>query len=287
MKRMVMVHGMRQEGKHPDALRQSWENSLNAAWKRLGLNKPKYEIAMPFYGDVLAKLTHELRTGAGGVVARGGSTSASDFEIAALRQIAGRAGVDDAEIRGHLASEVIARGPANWEWVQAIGRALERKIPGLGTWALEFVEQVDAYLGRPHIKRAVDGVVTPALAQADRETVVVSHSLGTIVAYRILRADVGIGPTPLFATLGSPLGIRAVTDRISPPKLAIPSKVGRWVNGTDERDYVALYAKLDASNFVNGIENWDEIQNRPEDAHFIGDYLSNDRVAKAIHEALT
>jgi len=65
-----------------------------------------------------------------------------------------------------------------------------------------------------------------------------------------------------------------------------PAQVDHWLNGVDERDFVALYATLDASTFCAGIENVTDIHNREEDAHSIVDYLADERVARAIHEVL-
>ena len=77
--------------------------------------------------------------------------------------MAAKEGISDAEIRAELGQEVVARGPANWEWVQAMARVLESKIPVLGRVGLSFVRQVDAYLTRQHIQEAVDDIVRPCL----------------------------------------------------------------------------------------------------------------------------
>jgi hypothetical protein len=282
--RLVFVHGMRQEG-HPAAdLLHAWRESLNGTWDRLGLATPDIEPEMPYYGDVLDQLTREIH-GGGGVVGRGApGTALSPTEEAMIREFADAYDVDDAEIRAELSSEVVARGPANWEWVQAIGRVLERRIPLFRKIGVSLVVQVDAYLNRPHIMQAVDDIVAPFFKLGP--VVIVSHSLGTIVSYRLLR-QTNFPDVPLFVTLGSPLGINAVKDCIHPPKLAQPTQVGHWLNGVDNRDFVALYASLDADTFCAGIENIADIHNRQEDAHSIIDYLADARVARAIHGALT
>jgi hypothetical protein len=282
--RLVFVHGMRQEG-HPAAdLLHAWRESLFGTWDRLGLSRPDIEPEMPYYGNVLDQLTREMHDG-GGVIRRGAPGAAlSPTEEAMIREFADAYDVEDAEVRAELGSEVVARGPANWEWVQAIGRVLERRIPLFRKIGVSLVVQVDAYLNRPHIMKAVDDIVAPFFKPG--AVVIVSHSLGTIVSYRLLR-QTNSGNVPLFVTLGSPLGITAVKDCIRPPKLAQPAQVGHWLNGVDDRDFVALYASLDADTFCVGIENVTDIHNRQEDAHSIIDYLADARVARAIHGALT
>jgi hypothetical protein len=144
---------------------------------------------------------------------------------------------------------------------------------------------IDAYLTRPHIRGAVDAIVRPALLRGP--AVVVAHSLGTLVSFRVLRAAGAQASVPLFVTLGSPLAINAVKRHLRPPALAMPTGVGKWLNGTDERDYVALYSRLDRDSFAEGIENLSDIHNRQDDAHAIADYLADRFVAERIHAALT
>lgn len=191
--------------------------------------------------------------------------------------------IADDEIYAELGAEVVERGAVNWEWVQAIARILERKVPGLGRLGLSFVRQVDGYLTRPHIRKAVDEMVEPHLLCGS--TVVVSHSLGTIIAYRLLRKAKKKAKVPLFVTLGSPLGIDIVKRHLRPPGLTVPEGVKRWLNGTDERDYVALHARLDRKTFAEGIENVSDIDNR-NDAHAIADYLSDSTICWRIHSAV-
>lgn len=285
--RLVFVHGMRQEGKDPDLLRRVWESSLRNAWEKLGLAPVNYQLEMPFYGDELERLTADVRGGATKVVSRGAETgpaALTPLEQDLLRDLARKANVTDAEVRQELGSEVEAMGPGNWEWVQALARILERRAPILGEVALGFVRQVDSYLTRPHIRKAVDDIVAPTFANGP--TVVVAHSLGTIVSYLLLRGMANKATVPLLVTLGSPLGIATVQGYLKPPALGVPAGVAAWLNGADERDYVALVSVLDRDSFADGVVNVSDIHNREEDAHSIEDYLSNSTVAQRIHAAL-
>ncbi|HEX6360827.1 DNA/RNA non-specific endonuclease [Actinophytocola sp.] len=83
-------------------------------------------------------------------------------------------------------------------------------------------------------------VVREALRGVDGPVVVLAHSLGTIIAYDVLRElDAGELAVPLFVTAGSPLGVTEVQDLITNP-LEVPSVVSRWLNVSDLRDLVAL-----------------------------------------------
>lgn len=85
------------------------------------------------------------------------------------------------------------------------------------------------------------------------EILLISHSMGTIVAYDVLRA---LGRSPDFAgvavehfvTMGSPLGLTAVKGNIVQDhheRLRTPSCVSRtWVNFSDPQDYVCIDSHL-------------------------------------------
>jgi hypothetical protein len=285
--RLVFVHGMRQENQVPDKLRAVWEEALKRAWGNSAISP--YTLDMPFYGKVLGDLTDEVTRANDSVIARGeDSPRFTAIEEEMLRRMQRAAGISDAEIADELGQEIVTRGPANWEWLQAIARRLEKKYPSLGDWALSYVRQVDAYLTRPHIKKAVDDIVGPALlaGQASGEpTVVIAHSLGTIVSYRLLRQAPQKQHVRLYFTLGSPLGIETVKRHLLPPKLAKPECVGEWVNGFDERDYVALVSQLHDS-YGAGVTDLPALENSEADPHAIVDYLGQSLVSNRIRLAL-
>jgi hypothetical protein len=287
MMQLVFVHGMRQEHKVAAVLKNEWEKALASAWNAAGLTAPLYSLEMPFYGDVLNDLVEEVRGKKSAAIVGRGDAEPGTFtslEEDIIREMAAKEGITDLEVRGELSQEVVARGPANWEWVQGLARVLERKVPGLSGLGLGWVRQVDGYLTRPHIQQAVDGIVEPSLLRG--RTVVVAHSLGTIVAYRLLRKAGNAANIPLFVTVGSPLAIATVKQHIRPPSLQRPLGVTNWLNGTDERDYVALYSRLDRNSFAEGIENLSDIHNPQSDAHSIVDYLTDAMIAQRIHSAL-
>jgi pimeloyl-ACP methyl ester carboxylesterase len=114
------------------------------------------------------------------------------------------------------------RGPLNWEWVHAIIRAIDKYGGGLSSDSIEqFTRDVYLYTRVQTVRDAVDAIVRAQLNE--KQTIVVAHSLGTIVAYNVLRADPRALSVPLLTTVGSPLGIRAVRDQLLP--LSFPAHV--------------------------------------------------------------
>lgn len=79
-------------------------------------------------------------------------------------------------------------------------------------------------------------------------SIVVAHSLGTVVAYNLLRRDGDREHwvVPLLVTVGSPLAVTAIKRSLSPIKH--PRCVAKWYNARDGHDTVALYP-LDEHHF--------------------------------------
>ena len=174
------------------------------------------------------------------------------------------------------------RAPWNWEWVQAIIKAIDRNIPSLTQSFLEtFMRDVFIYLRSSRARSIIDGVVMERLDA--RPTIIVSHSLGTVVIYNILRNTSSLN-APLLVTLGSPLGIRAIQRRFRP--LRYPANVGSWINAFDERDVVALNP-LDQESFpvTPQIANISSIDNETNNRHGIVGYLNKSEIVLPILNA--
>ncbi len=100
-------------------------------------------------------------------------------------------------------------------------------------------KDVHAYFFRDFAER-MRAVVRAAIAGIDEPFVVVAHSLGTIVAYDVLREEASRGlEIPLFVTVGSPLAVQEIQDLVTRP-LEVPAGVRAWLNASDFRDVVAL-----------------------------------------------
>lgn len=87
---------------------------------------------------------------------------------------------------------------------------------------------------------AMRAVVRAALRSAPGPVVVIGHSLGSIIAYDVLREDASRDlDVPLFLTIGSPLAVTEIQDHVRRP-LEVPAPVAAWRNVCDARDFVAL-----------------------------------------------
>jgi len=292
--RLILVHGINQQNKDPDALRRTWIADLEK-----GLGRPGalagVDVAMPFYGDILFELAKTKRSGA---IAQGPSAdndrALAEFLAEGLDEQATGAGISAAAIRDEQerlaaeadAVEAVAQGFPMSRRINAIVGALEKISPFRGDLALRLLDQAYAYLKKPNVGPAIDAKVRPELSRGP--LVLVTHSLGTIVSFKLLRelgeqgspADV-----PLYVTCGSPLTLSTV-QRALGPSFATPANVSRWINVRDPDDFIALNRDLGRPLFSDTIENIAEFENPGQDAHSVPGYLSHPPVAKAIATAL-
>ena len=291
-RQLVLIHGRMQENKDAGELKASWVDAFKKGLDKSDLELPidESDIRFPYYGQAL----FDLVNGVDGdeiakVIVKGESDSSPElqFVLSVLEEIKKKEGVSDEDVRSLVEQKVIERGIKNWEWVQNILEALDKHVPGASKATVGwFTKDVYEYLRNPGFQSVVDEGVRKAITPGT-ETVVVGHSLGSVVSYNLLRRDgESLGwKVPLHVTLGSPLAIRAIKDLLAPIKH--PKCVGKWFNAMDERDVVPLYA-LDNTNFniSPSIENKTDVDNFTDNHHGIIGYLSDSEVAKRLHDAL-
>jgi hypothetical protein len=106
-------------------------------------------------------------------------------------------------------------------------------------------EFVRADGGRFSVRRELRSRLLKDLASARElaeKTVIVSHSMGTMVAYDVLRNCAQCPPVHTLITVGSPLGIEEVQDELISPDadhVDFPAaKLERWINVYDPLDPV-------------------------------------------------
>jgi hypothetical protein len=289
--RMILIHGINQQGKSPPQILQEWGDALRATYAQHGPDPlaKLTRIDAAFYGNTLEQLS-SVPVG-DEAIALGAEAAADDFDdfaVEALEEMALRIGATPAKIAAEAATTAVPLGAGpHKKWLKAIVRAIETVSPWRGTLALRVLGQAHAYIRNQHVHDEVNKLVRPLFVD-DEPVIVVSHSLGTIVAFSLLREFAEQSKPrqcPLFVTLGSPLGIDSVRRGFAKPRVR-PAHVQRWVNGADPEDFVALRTELTNANFGPGIENYADIENGYDNPHSITGYLSDARIAKAISESI-
>ncbi|WP_402463280.1 hypothetical protein [Isoptericola aurantiacus] len=250
MTNLVLLHGRDAGGRDPEAAEARWLDALNAGLaaagsaRRLGDD----DATFVFYGDALDAVvggvdpppitTHGLP---------GMTEDAGRFALGVAREVLGGAGAQTAP---PAVAPAALGGGSLWAALAAALAAIDRFVPGLSSAVLLlFVRDVYVYLHDAEARAALDAGVAAGF-RGDGPAVVVAHSLGSVIAYDVLRsANPGADDVPLLATLGSPLAITAVRDAVEAiAPLTWPAPVQRWVALRDPRDLLTL-RDLDADGF--------------------------------------
>jgi hypothetical protein len=289
-KRLLLVHGRAQQGKDPVVLKKEWISALTLGAKAAGLALPNgLDVAFPYYGDALDKFTREYDIPLTSDIQAKGRDSIDEnflvFQAQVAEEVRQKAGVTETQVDSEYGANPREKGPLNWEWVQATLRAIDKYGGGISQKTLEqFTRDAFLYTTRITVQKEIDRIIANELTE--EPTVVVAHSLGSIVTYHVLSSDPRPLKVPLHVTLGSPLGIRAVRDRFKPLRFPPPAKA--WYNAFDNRDVVALYPLDDGNFYVRPkIENNNTVKNHTDNRHGIVGYLDDSHVAKKILESLS
>ena len=140
-------------------------------------------------------------------------------------------------------------------------------------------------------QRFVQALLDP---QVSRPHIVVSHSMGTVIAYDCLKRVGDCAGVDGLITLGSPLGLDEVQDKLQPgwsraDGFPSPKVASRWVNLYDGLDPVCGFDPLLANDFLMGggpvVEDL-AVTNPGAWRHSVTKYLRQERFCQALHDML-
>ncbi|WP_410597347.1 hypothetical protein [Amycolatopsis sp. lyj-23] len=278
---VVGVHGIGQQYRGRHQLLAAWGPALadgleRAAGQRVTLS----EFDITFYGDLFLP---DPPIAADSVVPKSGDSDAGDELDLSAEEWA-----DVAEALAELVTpaEVAAAAAAAPKGLgriprpfQALIAAIDRRFgPAAAVLSIRELKQVRRYLREPAVRRAVDDRVRDEFPPGCR--VLIGHSLGSVVAYELLRQNPDLG-VKLLITVGSPLALRMVRDRLRVEPLPVPA----WVNVRDLRDPVACAGEL--RGWWPQIREADEIVvDNGAKAHAAERYLSRRQTGVALLRAV-
>lgn len=114
-------------------------------------------------------------------------------------------------------------------------------------------EDCERYIAEPELRGTIRERLHGALARhRGRPLVLIAHSVGSVIAYEVLRElepEDGEPHDPWihhFLTVGSPMGFPYITHELSQkrPPNRVPTTVRRWTNFADRRDPATLDVHL-------------------------------------------
>jgi hypothetical protein len=281
---LVGVHGIgkQQFGRHQ--LLAPWSRAVADGLERAhgtAVQVPNLDIV--FYGDLVwsqPKSHFKARADAVDLLEELDDDEAADLATSAAELIT------DEELSN------AEQAPPSKGYSRAPGRlprllaALDRKFGSAAVMLFvgEF-RQVRRYLRDRLIKKEVDARVREAVTADCR--VLIGHSLGSVVAFEFVRNNPG-QHLDLLLTVGSPLGLRMVRDRMADPGhgstavWGVPGNVTHWVNVRDERDPVACAGDL--TTWWPGVVDRHVVNQG--NAHAAERYLSKKETGQAILAAV-
>ena len=269
MAHVTFIHGIANKPA-PDVLQQLW---LDGLARESGLDLPArgVSVAMVYWADVLypAPLTEEEITESlgGAVPALEGVTSAAaplaktpkEAELIAglalsFGMVSGIAEVVSPLTTSAPVEEATERIPLPGFVKKRVMEAYLRDVHHY-LFNVEFSPRPgESFKVRDEIRARFVKALT-AGQQRPGPHVVVSHSMGTVIAYDCLKQVAGCPAVDGLMTVGSPLGLDEVQDGLTPGwtrENGFPSDrlSGEWVNVFDRLDPVAGFDPQLASDFL-------------------------------------
>ncbi|WP_299934270.1 hypothetical protein [uncultured Pelagimonas sp.] len=291
--RLAFVHGINNEMNTPEILEADWWQAITDGWADLGLPpKPKPKIDVGYYGKILADAAKGVKPE---VVAQGDETQRRSAALAFLQAYQVENEIEDSDVRDALADMGVVQEPVIAQgWFQrslvSAGSAIERVLSNRGQWlASGFLPQATHYIEDEGLAAQIGLIVRKAIFDVHNEpTIVVSHSLGTVVSFALLmderQEDRDI---PLFLTIGSPLAI-GMMEQILPRREDVPNNpIKKWTNAYRRDDPVTLGRPITQATLgIKGVENISDGLIERFNTHSPTAYLRSAPVAARIYAAL-
>ncbi|MBF6465690.1 trypsin-like peptidase domain-containing protein [Nocardia beijingensis] len=289
---LLFLHGRSQQGRDPEVLRREWTAGLNKGLTLAGISPvDPADAYFPFYGDRLAAL---LQTRESAVL---------DPEAMAVDRAEAMA---PATPQGRRLYEELLQGAAEdagmpvdhefaaEEGLGAFGSAIVGRLQRQLSWIAarcdlddiiiaQVFRDVATYLTDERIRQDVLACVLETVPPAGR-LVLVSHSLGTVVAMDLLTRLAPELDVAVLVTAGSPLGLDAVHDKLLVRGPHRPERVRNWTNAWAAVDPIAIGCPL-RDTWQGQLEEF-PVDNPKDRPHSIAEYLAHPAVAKIVHDGL-
>ena len=276
MAQLLGVHGIGQEQLGRHQILERWTPALADGLERAAGRSVRWpDLDLAFYGHLFLPAPSEGK----GARPHVGPTMLADLddeEIAELTEAVAEfvtpADLAAADARSAEVDKALAPLPVRV--LNLIGAVERRFPPASGVLCLGTLRQVRRYLRDPQLKAEVDKITAGAAAGA---TVLIGHSLGSVVAYEFLRQHPGHS-VQLLLTIGSPLGFGMVRRRLQAGELGPV----RWVNVRALNDPVTAAGAL--VQWYPRVTEPQPVKNG-KDSHAARHYLGKKAVGMAVLEA--
>jgi pimeloyl-ACP methyl ester carboxylesterase len=267
------VHGIGQQYLGREEILGQWRPALRDGLEVAAGRRPRRpDLDLAFYGHLFRPDPRDEAKGSGDGETEARLADIDDEELAELTET-----VEEIVSPADLANAEAGADKGLWlpVSVQRLVGAVERRFPPTsGVLFLGDLRQVRRYLRDGQLKMDVDQITAEAAAGA---AVLIGHSLGSVVAYEFLRQHPGHS-VKLLLTLGSPLGLKMVRNRLPPGEPG----VAHWANVRDRHDPVTAAGAL--GQWYPGAA--DRLADNGSKPHQAERYLNSKAVGRALLEVL-
>lgn len=266
---LIGIHGLSNKPEK-DKLKNWWEAAIREGLeKNTGIQNPKFDFQSVYWADVMYDQP-DLAPDAYKKADAGALKTYEESWLDAFR-----------EKTFSWGGEILDAGKKYFGMDGIADGVLERKLKDLHRYYTNQDERIEL---RERLRKAI-------VDNQAKRIMILSHSMGTIIAYDVLREMGETHPRLVidhFVTIGSPLGLPHVKHKIQQEKnyVRTPSIVKKWSNFADKRDPVSFDAYLsgDYAPNTDGIQVKDDLVANDWGGihHKSYGYLRTPEVSKAI-----
>ncbi|MBE9069336.1 hypothetical protein IQ260_22080 [Leptolyngbya cf. ectocarpi LEGE 11479] len=309
--KIVFIHGINNQKHHLRDVLTNWTSQIHRGAAMAGVKLPHISVVtVGYYAQRLYYATDKMVVDFGSLndelpqfdrtktfqMGMGGTIADGSYGDALIREYMQLANVEAPEREGEIEMGV-------WQgltWL--IDKAQDLLPPKWSkTVSRPFLKQAAVWANNRGLRNGIENQVAniimgetdahkPAAGFGDEPMVIISHSLGTAIAFRmLLNEELMKGtPIPLFITLGSPLPVKFIRMSLDQQELWRPENIGEWLNLYDKDDFVPVGSPIKKGDVgFDGVKNIEGVKlEHGEDAHAIGAHLRHPEISKALASVL-
>ncbi|WP_089605166.1 lipase family protein [Acinetobacter piscicola] len=248
--KIIFIHGMNQQNYSAESLKQHWIDIFQQGIDELQINFNTHDlkIALPFYADLLIKhqlsnsfdLNHFLPKSLLEYHLHKNNQTVKPLIIQPNKEIPPLPYFQpkqDLKLSAHLylLSQLI-KDKALKEFVSILNN-----FPKLHENLIhKFLIETYLYLANPEFMNEVHQRILTSFEE-NEEHIIVAHSLGTVIAYRLLQQLKSKYCIQRFITLGSPLAFKVIQSKLIQPIVRPTSLHGEWFNFYSSDDFLTTF----------------------------------------------
>lgn len=293
--KIVFIHGINQQNLDAIALKQYWLEVLQLGFQNLNCTRMLNECSLdfPFYGDVLEHygLRNTLNIGSFTF----NQTPSKPLHSLLKPHLLDLTTTNQTPFLPRFlsnpnlsfSSKIYLLSQMAKDYVLKDFIMMLNYFPKLHEDLMhEFIVEAYLYLSNHQFIDEVNCRIRQCLKN-DEDYLIVAHSLGTVVAYNVIRQLPAHFRLKALITLGSPLAFHVIQSKIPQPIVYPDCLHGHWYNFYSPDDFVSCFA-LDAPpfQFEPAIINH-SIRTFLVDPHDISGYLQHPAVIQCIVETLS